>query len=1097
MGTTEGPNVVGSAPTAVPPTLPIPEDSQYTPFTDSLPPDTVPLSSTVAAQQQAARDTPGAIETVKDIALNDWSLFWAERQMGSLSPSAGAPVTDEDIKQFEKDVPEELWSWANDAHSKPHLDAIKSEALAYAERERKIALTGTTGALTRLAVNLFDPTFIAASLASEGAAAPYLAAMKLGRVGRILTGAALAGTSNVAAEAAASTVNPTIDGKAMLEAFGYGAMFGGAFGALRRNPNLVDEANKAVLLGKKLVKRDTGSTAGAAATGQTLSPDYPTIDAEPSKAYGPRPDATGQLTKSHSKVAQLLGPELGELGGGFSDKSEVPIAATERGQMLFHSKRQSVFSLVGPAWDEWARGQDLNWFQRKWPGGQLKRFSGMIDDYIQDPRSNAADHYDPAVVRVGNRIRSEYADWLDQLQNPGKTLGKQFNPVEGFEAVSKDKTYSPRIADPEKIDELHTKFTREELAKFVQEAVLSENPTWSRDLAKNFGDNYLKRINEAGYGVRDTLHDAVRSGSKEAVEGALKEVGITDDQIRSDLVAKLAMPESNDSSRTMRRSPLDYGYTKTFGDGRSLSMKDFFKRDALETFDRYSREMSGRVSLAQVRIPHPDRPGEMMVDGITSDAKFDQLKKYVQQEYADKHAPVSKLERDMKNLDYLHRAILGRGDPAARGEYAAWLRRLRDFNIARLMSRLGLNELQEFGPLVARVGAKAMLSQMPSLRKIATQGMEEVYRKPLARELAAAGAIDQEHFGEARFKHLEEINGETVNPRDRFGRKIDNVMTAGKQITSTISFFRAVHYRLAQWAATSTAQVFADMAHGRSLKFLKGTNLDRLKASGMSEQMAQRVFAEIRQHSTVGSMSKLHELNLDQWDPEVRANFTATVRRMAHQMVLQNDAGTLPHWMSKPGWQLLLQFRTFMFGSYAKRTLALLNFKGLNAFSTVMWELFMGAATHMVNSVANAPMQSDPQAYLEKQMDPLRLAEAGFARSGFSTFVPAVVDSATSYVGRPTLEPDGWHWESKPLFDARSSASPNDLLFGVPALNFLDDSHTATSEFIQSMIEHRPMSKKGINAGMRSLPWGNWWPVTTLMGMMTSDHPYNAPRNNN
>jgi hypothetical protein len=38
------------------------------------------------------------------------------------------------------------------------------------------------------------------------------------------------------------------------------------------------------------------------------------------------------------------------------------------------------------------------------------------------------------------------------------------------------------------------------------------------------------------------------------------------------------------------------------------------------------------------------------------------------------------------------------------------------------------------------------------------------------------------------------------------------------------------------------------------------------------------------------------------------------------------------------------------------------------------------------------------------------------------------------------------------------------------------------------------MSRKGVNAGLRSLPWGNWWPITSLVGHLTRDLPYNAPR---
>jgi hypothetical protein len=247
MGVAEGPNVSPvSTPTAQPPGLPYPEEPTY-PL--DLAPDAIPHSATNVAPPEG----PGFLETFKLSAENDWSLAWASRQLGTMSPDHGEPVTENDLKETMKTLPEEYWDWLPEAQTKEHLQAIAQSAKDYDEREKLLAMTGATGAVQRLLVNVLDPTFIGASLLTEGAAAPVLGAMKLGRMGRLLASAAVAGTGNVLGEAVSSTVDPTVTSKSYLEAFGYGAVLGGAIGVLRRNPVLHAEANDTVKLGQKFI----------------------------------------------------------------------------------------------------------------------------------------------------------------------------------------------------------------------------------------------------------------------------------------------------------------------------------------------------------------------------------------------------------------------------------------------------------------------------------------------------------------------------------------------------------------------------------------------------------------------------------------------------------------------------------------------------------------------------------------------------------------------------------------------------------------------------------------------------------------------------
>jgi hypothetical protein len=1089
MGVAEGPNVSPvSTPTAQPPGLPYPEEPTY-PL--DLAPDAIPHSATNVAQPEG----PGFLETFKLSAENDWSLAWASRQLGTMSPDHGEPVTENDLKETMKTLPEEYWDWLPEAQTKEHLQAIAQSAKDYDEREKLLAMTGATGAVQRLLVNVLDPTFIGASLLTEGAAAPVLGAMKLGRMGRLLASSAVAGTGNVLGEAVSSTVDPTVTSKSYLEAFGYGAVLGGAIGVLRRNPVLHAEANDTVKLGQKFIAdADKAGSVGAASTGGLLEGTAPIIEGDVPHAFGPRLDSAGWTTQTRSKLAALLAPMLGEVAGGFKGHEVVPLAATEVGARLNHSMRSKFYSVVGPAWREWAKDKanGVSLLGRSGLGKKYREFMTQVGDYVEDPVPG--DSYHPAVVKAANRFRQLKAEWLDRLWNPGLDEGKQLDPVAGFENVLKDPHYFPKISDGAKIDELINRFGMQKLQRFVRNAILPE--ITDKDMRARIADGWLNRIHSAGYGIRDPLSDALRTGKPESIREALLEIdGLKPEDIDSIVARLAAKDDTGASSRAMRRSPIDYTHTETYGDGSTISMKDFFQRDADEVFNRYSREMSGRVAMAKIHVRNPDT-GETIVNGIRGEADFNKYKDWIRQEYQRLELPKGQKDKELnaviENLDYLHGAIVGR--PIYKSN--AFLRRVRDFNFVRLMARLGLNELQEFGMIVTRVGIKAMMTQMPTFRHIVEGGIEQKYANRLAQELSEGGVADEPFIGEARWRHLEEIGGEKIasTRRERIGLKVDNALSFGKSVTQELSFFRFVHSRLSQWASRAVAQTWADMAHGRRLNILGGKDVERMRAAGIDEKMAERIHAQIRQHAEMDG-KKLVAMNFAKWDPEVRSQFLGSLFRVSRQLVLSTDPGNMHRWMSHPMGKLLSQFRVFLASAWVKRTLDAGNHLDMRAAATILMEIMMGAATHAVNVVGNAAAQKDPAEYRRQQLSVTRLATAGIGRSGIASFLPAVVDSGLAFTGRPGFKADGsFGYVRAPLFDARSSATPNDLLFGVPAVNFLSDSSTFTGDAIRAAITHDSMSRKGVNAGLRSLPWGNWWPITSLVGNLTRDLPYSPPR---
>jgi hypothetical protein len=1086
QGVTEGPNVVGSTPTVTPPPLPPFEGGTF--FQDSAP---VPSEmDTFAAEDRQKALDPGFLGSIGLSVKSDWAASWALRQAGRLGPG-GPPPTEAQRKDWLDTVPQAYWDLMDGSESAAQLEQRKQWAMEDAAREQRLAAAGWAGWTARLLTNLFDPTAVGVSLATEGLAAPYIGGLKLGRLGRIVASGLTAGASNLAIDAATSVVNPKIDARTMAESFGMGLIWGGAVGSLRSHPSTTEEANRLIQIGKQQIADARGpSSAGAAEVARPTNPlveNAPIIDGPvPQAAFtSVRKDAVGQLGASQSKSAKLYGPHLAEESVGFTDHSTVPNSASEVGSRLHRAAVADWFQSVKPAWNVWAKDNGVGFLQRRFPGRDYKRFMNDVSNYVED---RSPQGYHPSTVQVGDKFRKLMGQWAELGNNPGADEGLVRRAVSGFENIGKDAHYVPKYSDPDKINSLSQRFATRTLQNFVKKAVLSAVSDMKPEIADRIASGWLKRIRGAQYGIQDDFSRAFNTSNAETIRTTLRDLQIDDVDIEQIIKSVGKSDTAGDSTRTMRRSPLNYTYSDMApdmtGNMQRLNMRDFFVSDADQLMHRYSREMSGRVALAKTQIRNPDN-GELIVDGITSDSEYKKLIDHIRQDYANLGSPGkhdSALKADVANMEYLQRAILGHAQHSGEN-YVPWLRRLREANAARLMSNLGLNQAQEVGMIVTQLGLKAMIAQMPSLRRIINGVGDSVLNSRLAQELEAGTGLGTDHFfGQARFHHLEDMVGE--HGTGRAGHAIDNALQVSKGITSNVSLMRHVNSYLQQWTSRTIAQRYADMAFGRGLKGIGGKNVERIRALGLDDATAERIFDQIKAHAEVsGSRRKLDALNLEKWEPQLRSRFLNAVYRQARQIVMENDAGNLHRWMSQPMGQMLMQFRTFIFGAWAKRTLANLHHLDMQAFSTLMVETMLGAATYAVNVHAKAFSREDPEAYKAQELAFPRLVAAGFGRSGISSILPTIVDTATTFT------------MGKPLFDTRTSGTPNDLILGIPALDWFNSVTSAAQGIIGSTLDNRQMSQHEIQSTMRTLPWGNWLPLITLMGALNHDRPYFEPHN--
>jgi hypothetical protein len=186
--------------------------------------------------------------------------------------------------------------------------------------------------------------------------------------------------------------------------------------------------------------------------------------------------------------------------------------------------------------------------------------------------------------------------------------------------------------------------------------------------------------------------------------------------------------------------------------------------------------------------------------------------------------------------------------------------------------------------------------------------------------------------------------------------------------------------------------------------------------------------------------------------------------------------------MRYPLARALMQFRTFMVGAYVKDTLKALHFRDVTAAKTLAFTMGLASLSYVLQTKVQAIGRSDKDQFLEKRLAPGTIAAAAFARSGTSSVLPMLIDTARYATRR------------EPWFSAtRTSGQPSDIFLGNPTTGGVDDLMQASAAFA-GLFEDRDWSQDEARSIARVLMFGNFAPVTATINSLISDMPEHAPR---
>ncbi|RUT88018.1 hypothetical protein EOD14_08270 [Mesorhizobium sp. M7A.T.Ca.US.000.02.1.1] len=1022
--------------------------------------------------------------------------------------------TEDQWKHITETVPEQYHDYVLTGTSEYNRNLRLKYATEMADRDVRADKSGTASSLTAGVLSgIADPVLL--PLVAAGGVVN--GSMAIGRtfVTKILGGALMGGASNAALELGAKygLDDPHTDA---LAAFGVGALLGGLTGPLARNPATAVERDMMTKTGLDAIEQakaralqsnmpsvvsDVGS-AGAARNTDRIVPFDPTDwgidDAAVDRGFGGklRFDVAGQLTTSENPRARLAGFAMFEESAGtkghavLDAPTSVRAVAMERKLM---GNRNSVYQVA--LRDYVAEGSSLlNPLARARKADEFHRAVNafMVDEH---PSPDVSPH----IVKAASARKQFYDAWAGELERafPGLSVKQK-----GF--------YSPKVADHNRISELDRLVDEDTMHKFIAESIRRAHGEIEDSLLKKMAKGYWANIRKAGYGIEDSIAGALGLGDKQAFKDAFKQSlkesdGLADEDL--DKVYDLFSGVVDETKKTSdgdkgvgylkRRTVMKYDYAANVrgkdGSMIPLKMDDLFIQDAEFLDHRYARTMSGRVAFADMKVRDPVTD-ELIFDGIRSEADLTKFKNWVREGFRQTGKPIaevqSKMANAIENIDFGWKRINGIPVYGQEKAYAQWVRRFKTLQFIRLMSNMGLNQVQESWKVASMTGFRASMQQLPAIRRMVDEtGRSIPKRDALLGELEHMTGIGLDGLvGKFDFRFADDRIG--AGAASRLANGMDMALDWGQRMTAEVSLMRGIQDYQQKWAAKAVAQHLFDMARktsvdwgGFDLTKRAGKGKERLAAAGIGDEQAKLIFGSLLEHAERDG-KKLVSLGSNKWDPKAVTEFSYLINRYTDRLVQTNDVGGLAKWMSNPVASLFTQFRSFVLGAWSKSTLYAINHMDPRMAVALVGEMAFGTATFAVRQAPQLATDEGYDKYFEETLDPVNLAKNGFARTATSSILPMLMDSALMWT------PVGAQFGS-----ARASGAPQDALFGAPAGNMVADAARFSKGVIRSTTEGREMAQSELRAGWSAFaPLGNFLPFSALFSHLIEDRR-ETPRN--
>ena len=1020
------------------------------------------------------------------------TMSWIFNGLEDHEPDREFVLTPELIEQYTEGVPEDRKDYVVDAVSLPHLQKLHDRAKESLKNQDTLAKYGWGGVGLQMAAATLDVPAIAATIATEGIAAPLIWGGKATRLARTFRAATASSASAAAIEAYLVSQNNMKDPYDILYAAGGGFLLGGAvagakgvFGKASKERyqqaamNTMKYADDAQAADVNQAMIDRGFDTGIGAAENPASRPVQEMDirrgiqeriddaeAEPMAAMGKiRFDMVGQLKSStlgiSRRIAGILGEDAVEPGEITADL--IKTVGTKVTSNKFYQGYEAGY-------DGWAKTNGVNWGRRKLES-RRGEFGKLVSDEIESPGTST----DPNVIAAAKNTSFLFRDMLQEAKRAG---------VKGFDDIPEDLTYFTHLWDGHRLIKAEEDFGTKGVQQLLKQSLLSANRTMDDDLAEAIAKGMFNKIVKNEVGMDAGLARIFSTSNKEALRDILLEEELLDEVRVDRLLSQLDMDREGVPARAKRRLKFDMSSTIE-ANGRTLHIKELMERDTEAVVNSYINSMQGKIALAK--------------KGIFSDGDFEAIKKDILEEGKKLGGEGRKqADKDIEKLNVLYALVSGRtspliGDPSSNAN--RMIRLLMDYNFIRVMNQVGFAQISELGNAVSIDGTVALMRVVPDMgamiRRTANGELEDLVARDV--EAFVGSGVDRVIQQSMNKYSVEDMYG--LGKGDRIDRAIGG-MNKLKRLTADLSGLAPITVALERAAAKVAVQSLVDVASGvkklRMKKLGKSTIEQdiaaRLKSFGLDEKMWPRVVDQIQKNAVTNPSMflrsrKVKSINMSEWtDIEARDAFGYAVARWTRQSIQQNDVGNLNIHMTSTMGKIFSQFRAFMLVSHSKQFLHNIKRNDFAAYQAMMWSTFYGAMAYTAQTHVNAIGRDDKAEFLKERLSAEEIGKMAFARSSWAALFPSAADTLA------------WATGYEPMFSyKRSTGLATGFLSGAPIINQLDTMGKVMQGGARSLLNPDYQWSRGQQRALNSLlPFQNAIGIKNILNQMVDGLPEQA-----
>ena len=1017
------------------------------------------------------------------------TMSWIFNGLEQFEPDEKFDLTPELVEELTEGIPDDKQDFIADAVSLAHAQKLRERALDSLKNQETLAKYGWGGIGLQIAAATLDVPAIAATVATEGVAAPAIWGAKATRLGRAFRGATASSASAAAIESYLVSQNSMKDPYDILYAAGGGFILGGAAGSIfgKTSADRYKEAffkvqrdvNQAQVadVNEAMAARNIDTGVGAMENPMSrpsqdieirrgIQEKIDEADYEPMADFGKvRFDMVGQLKSSpigiSRKVANMLGEDAVNPGEITADLMKTVGTKTVT---------NSFYKSYDPNYENWAKESGIGLVGRKMEK-RRSEFGQLVADEIELPGSTA----NPHVIAAANDVRKIFKNMLEDARRAG---------VKGFDEIPDNPTYFSHLWDGYRFETAQKNgFGAPEIIGLLKTSLLNANPQMTDDIAESIAKRMSRKIRQRQVGIDSGMARIFSTSNKEALRDILREEfeDISADEIDR-VVSLLDFKREGVSPRARRRLNFDMS-AAIEKNGKTLHIKDLMERDTEAVVNAYINQMQGRIALAK--------------KGIFLDGDFEAIKKDIRAA-GDEIGNNKQAEKDIQKLDVLYALISGRpspliGDPTS--DLNRITRLLMDYNFIRVMNQVGFAQISELGNAVSIDGTMALLRVMPDWKNMIKRAANGDLQDDVARDLEAfvAPGVDRRTQQSMNKYSVEDLY--SLGKGDFIDRAI-NTMSVAKRMTADLSGLAPLTVIFERTAGKVAVQSLVDLASGLKktrMKKLGNTTLEqdiksRLANLGLDEEMWPRVVTMIKQNtvtnpSMFSRSRKVRSINMEAWtDIEARDAFSYAIARWTRQSIQQNDVGNLNIHMTSTMGKILTQFRAFMLVSHSKQFLHNIKRNDFAAYQAMMWSTFYGATAYVLQTHVNAIGRDDKQKFLNERLSVEEIGKAAFVRSSWAALLPGGFDTVM------------WATGQEPIFAyKRSTGLATSFIAGNPVFDLLDTTGKTIQGGSRALLNPEYQWSRGQQRALNSLlPFQNAIGIKNVLNTMVEGLPEQA-----